>query len=217
MISSLEKLQKDAWRTSSARYNAARRLRRRELFATVSFALMSALTVAIAFIQRVYAIPASFADNYLSTVSALLGIFLLTLTLVEWGAKTGSVAESLHQNAEKLNSFWRKVAFRLASARSGAHLAWPDVQTLADEYDALKADSRYNHEPVDDAFFRTHHQTEFSVVGGRSQAATWIQWQFASIWYIAGLWLLLVVLAGPLFSKDLWRPQEGQVAPKAER
>src|SRR5437763_4400594 len=98
MNSSLEKLKKDIWRTSGARYNAARRLRRREFFATVSFALMSSFTVAIAFAQKIYAKPQTPADDYLTFVSALLGIFLLTLSLVEWGAKTGSKSDALHEN-----------------------------------------------------------------------------------------------------------------------
>lgn len=206
MIPSLEKLQKDAWRTSSDRYNAARRLRRREFFATVSFALMSALTVAVAFIQRVYTAPSSSADNYLSTVSASLGIFLLTLTLVEWGAKTGSMAESLHQNAEKLNTFWRKIAFRIASSQSTAPITWSDVQALGAEYDALKADCRYNHEPIDDAYFCAHHQIDFGIVSWWSETITWIKWQSSSIWYIAGLWIILALLAWPLFDKDFWKP-----------
>lgn len=206
MIPSLQILQKDAWRTSSARYNAARRLRRRESFATVSFALMSALTCAIAFAQRVYAPPASPADNYLSTVSASLGIVLLTLSLVEWGAKPGSVAESLHENAEKLNAFWRKVGLKVASVTGGASLTWLEVQALADEYDILKAATRYNHEPVDDAQFRACHQNDYPGMGKLSRIFIWGQWQFSSVWYIGALWLFLILLAVPLLDKDKWKP-----------
>ncbi|TYQ03524.1 UNVERIFIED_ORG: hypothetical protein JN05_05093 [Zoogloea ramigera] len=206
MLPSLEKLQKDAWRTSSARYNAARRLRRRESFATVSFALMSALTCAIAFAQRVYAQPSSPADNYLSTVSASLGVVLLTLSLVEWGAKPGSIAEALHENAEKLNAYWRKVALKVASVQGGVTLTWSDVQTLADEYDILKAASRYNHEPVDDAYFRASHQSDFPGMPKLKQLLTWMRWQFSSIWYISALWIFLVLLGWPLSDKAMWKP-----------
>ena len=207
MIPTLQKLQKDAWRTSGARYNAARRLRRREFFATVSFALMSALTVAAAFIQRVYAQPASNADNYLSTFSASLGIFLLTLSLIEWGAKPGAISEALHLNAEKLSAFWRKVAFKISAVQSGQQMLWPEVQALLDEYDALKADCRHNHEPLDDAYFKTHHRADYPDAPGVRK--TWWQWQFSSVWYIAVLWMLLLALASPLFfSECMWKPCE---------
>lgn len=210
MIPSLEKLQKDAWRTSSARYNAARRLRRRELFATVSLALMSALTVAIAFIQRIYATASSYADNYLTTISASLGIILLTVSLVEWGYKTGSMAEALHQNAEKLNNFWRKIAFQIAAHKAGGPLTWNDVKGFADEYDIIKADCRYNHDPIDDAYFRAHHQNEFISLTLWEMAKKWIIWQASSLWYFALLWLLLILLALPLFSKNSWQAPKEQ-------
>lgn len=206
MIPTLQKLQKDAWRTSGARYNAARRLRRREFFATVSFALMSAFTVAVAFIQRVYAQPSSSADNYLSTFSASLGIFLLTLSLVEWGAKTGAISEALHLNAEKLNAYWRKVAFKISAVQSGQPLSWPEVQALLDEYDILKADCRHNHEPLDDAYFKIHHRAEYP--DAPDEKKTWWRWQFSSVWYIAVLWLFLIILAIPLFRSSMWNSND---------
>jgi hypothetical protein len=201
MIALLEKLQKDAWRTSSNRYNAARRLRRREFFATVSFALMSSLTAAIAFIQRVYTTPDSSTDKYLSTVSASLGIFLLTLSLVEWGAKTGSVAESLHLNAEKLNTFWRKIAFQIGSATPNNPISSIDAQNLGLEYDALKADCRYNHEPIDDSYFRIYHTNVFGAVGLLRSIFIWLRWQLSSIWYIALLWIIISLLTIPLWNE----------------
>lgn len=167
---------------------------------------MSALTCAIAFAQRVYAAPASSADNYLSTVSASLGVVLLTLSLVEWGAKPGSVAESLHENAEKLNAFWRKVELKVASVKSGASLTWPEVQALADEYDILKVATRYNHQPVDDAHFRAYHQNDFPGMGKLNRVFIWGQWQFSSIWYIGALWVFLILLGLPLLDKNMWKP-----------
>ena len=164
----LTKLQTDAWRTSSARYNAARRLSRREFFATISLALLSAMTVAIAFIQRVYAPPSSEADNYFTALSASLGVFLLTISLVEWGARTGSIADALHQNAEKLNAMQRKIGIKIAAMAAGNSLSWDDTQALSDEYEAIKADCRHNHQPIDDEYFRAKQRTaaEFCDASG---------------------------------------------------
>jgi hypothetical protein len=215
MIDALKTLQKDAWRTSSARYNAARRLRRRETFATVSLAFMSALTVAIAYLQKVYATSAMPADNYLSTVSAALGVFLLTVSLVEWGTKTGAVAETLHGNAEKLNGFWRRVRLAVSASESGSPPTMPtlqDVQKYQLEYDALKADCSHNHLPIDDLFFRADHRFAPEFLNGRPAPSmnaleagiAWCRWQISSIWYIAGIWLLLAALLLPLFSETMW-------------
>lgn len=206
MIDALKTLQKDAWRTSSARYNAARRLRRRELFATVSLALMSALTVAMAFLQKVYAAPLMPADNYLSTVSAALGIFLLTVSLVEWGTRTGAVADALHKNAENLNGFWRRVAL-LVAANNTTPQTLSQVQVLQAEYEALKAECPHNHLPIDDLFFLANHRgaPELPSLNRLQCALAWGRWQIASVWYIAGIWLLLVAMLLPLCDKTMWK------------
>lgn len=216
MIDALKKLQKDAWRTSSARYNAARRLRRRETFATVSLAFMSALTVAMAYLQKVYATSAMPADNYLSTISAALGTFLLTVSLVEWGTKTGTVAEALHGNAEKLNGFWRRIALTVAAHTSSAAPTVPTLQEVEKfqlEYDKLKAECPHNHLPIDDLLFRANHRFSADLLDGRTAplmngpevCLAWCRWQISSIWYIAGIWLLLAALLVPLFKDTMWK------------
>lgn len=222
MINTLKKLQTDAWRTSSARYNAARRLRRRENFATVSLALMSALTVAMAFMQRVYAEPSSPADNYLSVISAALGVLLLTVSLVEWGAKTGAIAEVLHQNAEKLNGFQRKVAVQISTLNSGAPFTWSEVNSLIAEYEVLKADCRHNHSPLDDDFFRSGHAMAPEFLKNGSEPvftafevlSIWVRWQMASLWYFAAMWIALVLLFLPLCEKSKWKKPPSDNAPQ---
>lgn len=211
MNQTLENLKTDAWRTASARYNAARRLRRRETFATVSLAFMSSLTIAMAFLQRVYATGTP-ADNYITFISAALGIFLLTVSLVEAGAKTGAVAEALHQNAEKLNGFRRRVGVELASKVQGS-VTHDDVKRLNDEYEAIKDECQHNHLPVDDLYFRSHHvnapeflngqpgpsMTEAEVLSAKRS------WNIAGLWYIAAIWLLLVASLSPLLIPYMWR------------
>jgi hypothetical protein len=210
MIQTLQKLKTDAWRTASARYNAARRLRRREIFATISLALMSSLTVAMAFLQRVYATGTP-ADNYITAVSGTLGIFLLTVSLVEWGARTGAVAEVLHQNAEKLNGFSRRVGIEIV-ANTHTPLTFDDVKRLNAEYEAIKDDCQHNHLPLDDLYFRSHHLDAPEFLNGRPGPAMtrgevvwiWCKWQSASLWYIAAIWFLLVSMLVPLFTGKMW-------------
>lgn len=206
MIALLEKLQTDVWRTAGARYNAARRLRRRESFATVSLALMSSATVAVAFIQRVYASPSSPADNYLTVVSGALGVLLLTVSLIEWGARTGAMAEALYQNAEKLNSFRRRIELTIASEKQTASSNQRDlVKNLADEYEIIKTDCLHNHIPLDDDYFRLQHKNAPEFSKHAVPCSTWCRWQIASVWYITGLWLFLIFLISPLMTGDMWK------------
>ena len=212
MIPSLEKLRTSAWRTASARYNAARRLRRRENFATVSVSFMSALTVVMAFLQRLYAVGTP-ADNYLTAVCGALGIFLLTLSLVEWGARTGAIAEALHKNAEKLNGFSRKVDIEIA-AHAHAPIIFDVVRDLNSEYKAIKDDCHHNHLPIVDLYFRIHHLNAQEFLNGRPGPAmdkfevmwVWCRWQTASTWYIAVIWTGLLLVLLPLLMPAMWYP-----------
>lgn len=196
----LQSLRTQAWRTSGARYNAARRLKRRELFSTVSLAMFSALSIAVAFIQRIYASqPGSALDNYLAALSVCLGVFLLAISLMEWGAANGAKADALHRNAEDLNAFQRKLAQRLAQLDAGAELIWDTVEELRKEYEIIKERCSHNHAPLDDLLFRAVHRAsnEFLRSAGESALGDWearwvvFRWHFASVWYFALFWLVI--------------------------
>src|SRR5438270_12775323 len=93
----LQSVRTAAWKTSSARYNGARRLAGRELFGVVSMALFSVGTVVIAFVQRVYTAPGSPVDNYVTTISAVLGVLLLAISLAWWGLRNDTKSDALYR------------------------------------------------------------------------------------------------------------------------
>lgn len=197
----MRSLRTQAWRTAGARYSAARRLRRRELFATVSLALFSALSIAVAFVQRIYAEQQGPAwDNYLTAVSVALGVFLLAISLMEWGARNGAQADALHRNAEALTAFQLKVAQRLSELDAGTPIAWPDVEALRIEYEDIKRECQYNHEPLDELQFRASKRLapEFAGPDGKPEiskaraAQVWVLWFFASVWYFALFWVAII-------------------------
>lgn len=206
----LADLRTKAWRTAGARYNAARRLRQREWLSMSSLALLSALTIAIAFAQKIYApAPGSPLDNYLSSVAAGLGVLLLVISLLEWGAAYGMRAQELHQNAEQLTSFHLKLAQKMAQADMGVELSVKDIDDLRLEYDEVKKKCSTNHLPRDDALFRAHHRLakEFRV-GGKDEGApkmgipealsTRFFWMASELWYFGVIWA--VVIAALLYS-----------------
>jgi hypothetical protein len=179
-------LRTTAWRTAGSRYNAARRLKRREFVSTVSLAFFSALTVALAFLQRIYTVqPGSSIDNYLTALSACLGVFILAISLIEWGAANGAKADALHRNAESLNAHSRKIEQILAEIDSGSQLTWVTVGELREEYEAIKKSCAHNHEPLDDSLFLSQRRmaTEFLVNGKPKMSAISANWIELRHWW----------------------------------
>jgi hypothetical protein len=153
----LETLRTQSWKTMGARYNAARRLRRRELVSTASIAMFSAISVALVILQKTYALEAgSSLDNYMTALSTLLALFILVISLVEWGARNGERAAALHANAEDLNAFQRKIDAKLAMA-NGQQIADQTLEELRGEYEEVKQRCPYNHEPIDLSCFHAQH------------------------------------------------------------
>jgi SMODS and SLOG-associating 2TM effector domain family 5 len=151
-----QSLQTQAWITMGARYNAARRLRRKDLLATFSIASFSAIGIALAVVQKVYVQKSTpELDSYITVVSACIGLFVLVISLIEWGASGAVKADALHRNAELLNQFQRKIEQDLASS-----LALDETLATArrQEYEDIKAVCAHNHEPVDDVLFRAQQR-----------------------------------------------------------
>lgn len=187
-----------AWRTAGARYNAARRLKQRETFSTVSLALLSALSVAAAVAQRIYAPqPGTPLDNYMTAVSIALGVFLLAISLLEWGAANGAKSDGLHRSAEELTAYQIKLKQILARLASGKVLSDAEVDELRLEYEAIKNRCPNNHAPRDDELFRAQQRKspEFATAQG-SQAmgelkafGIWLTWEWSTVWFFLLIWI----------------------------
>lgn len=196
----MAQLQTNSWRTAGARFNATRRLHMRDWFATLSIALFSAVSIGVVVYQKVYAIPASStADNYLTVMSVSLGLFIIVISLIEWGVAGGKKADALHRNAEKLNEFHRELSQIVAETLDGRHLDSEEITTLRKRYEAVKAECPYNHEPIDDAVFVAKHRTspEFSNDQGKPRI-NWLdsqlvklRWLLASVWYFGVFWIVI--------------------------
>lgn len=187
----LERLQTDAWRTSGARYNASRRLQRRDFFSTVSMALFSAATVAAAFCQKVYTRPGSQGEEFLTTAIVCIGIFLLAISLIEWGSASGAKAESLHRSAEDLNAFHRRVGLYKDRNSSIKDVTWNDVKNLLEEYEQVKNRSSQNHKPIDDALFVSANRRAPEFKGKNISA--WKAWSSKVLWVASSLWFMLIL------------------------
>lgn len=201
-------LRRMAWRTAGARYNAARRLRRREFVSVVSIALLSSLSVAIAFLQRVYSPRGGTPlDNYLTALAGCFGIFLLAISLVEYGARHGAKADALHQSAEDLTALHIEIAQRIAELNSESAVSADAVSALREKYEATKSRCRENHEPIDDRLFlaRQRLSKEFRGDNGEPRmsayASAWARsvWFLSSVWYLGLLWLAAIAATAGTF------------------
>ena len=197
----LADLRTTSWRTAGARYNAARRLQQREWLSTFSLAVLSALSIAVAFAQKVYAAtPGTPLDNYLSSLAVALGVFLLAISLMEWGAGYGARAEALYRNAELLTAFQLKLAQTLAQLDSGRSVTDKEVDDLRLEYEAVKDKCPYNHMPIDDALFRAQKRLakEFAdkngepLMGACMARLTRARWRTSELWFFGVVWILVL-------------------------
>jgi hypothetical protein len=207
----LAELRTRAWRTAGSRYNASRRLKMREWLSTSSLALLSALSIAVAFVQKVYS-PTSGTplDNYLSSLAIGLGVLLLVVSLLEWGAGYGARAEALYRNAELLTAFQIKLAQTIAALDSGTPATVESIDRLRLEYDEIKNKCTINHMPPDDALFRADHRLagEFARNGSPAMGAlealfTRIFWRLSEAWFFALIWLLVI----STLAYSLWIPK----------
>lgn len=202
-------LRTTVWRTAGARYNAARRLKRREFTSVLSLALLSSLSVAIAFLQRIYSPQGGTPlDNYLTALAGCFGIFLLAISLVEYGARHGAKADALHQSAEDLTALQLKIAQCMAELDSGFSVTWDSVSALRVEYETMKSRCRENHEPIDDRLFLSQRRfsAEFLGADGRplmnAIESAWARsvWSLSSLWYLALLWVAAIGAIAGTFS-----------------
>jgi hypothetical protein len=196
-------LRTTAWRTEGARFNAARRLKRRDLFATFSIGAFSAIGIGVTIVQKVYEITAgTSADKYLTAVSVCLGLSVIVVSLIEWGGGGTVKAEALFQNAQRLNAFQRKLGQILSEAGDGRVLSPNEVSNLREEYEQIKGECPHNHDPIDDQLFLAQRRddADFPVLFRRSPPnwldakATSLKSFISVVWYFGLFWTGIVLL-----------------------
>lgn len=201
-------LRTDVWRTSSARYNAARRLKRKELFSTISLALFSVQTIALAIIQKIYAKEFSSTgglDDYATSLSILAGILIIVISLMEWGSRNGSNADALYKNAEELNALQRSIYLEINKVEADSVESWKVAEEMLATYEQIKSRCDINHSPLDDRYFIASHRKspEFAnkKICGYEAGLVSSLWFLSSIWYYLFFWAGAAVAMVPVLTK----------------
>jgi hypothetical protein len=192
-----------AWRTAGARFNASRRLKLRDGFATFSIAGFSAISVVLAMVQRIYALQTGTAiDKYVTTLAVCIGLFVIIISLIEWGAGNSVRADALHRSGEELNAFQRKLEQRLSEAVDGPPCPAEEITALREEYEEIKGRCPYNHEPVDDLLFMAEHRLSPEFIDGSGNPTIsllegcWIKIRspLSATWYFGLFWIVIFIL-----------------------
>jgi hypothetical protein len=207
----LSELRTSAWSTSGARFNASRRLNRREWFATLSIACFAAIGVGLAILQKTYAFKSGTPiDNYVTVLAVCIGLFVIVISLIEAGAKNAVKAEALLLSAEELNMFQRKVAQVLAGCADGHELDVTEVDGLRREYEEMKMRCPFNHEPIDHVLFLAQRRLSPEFLSAERKTrigwcrARWVElvsvlsivWYFGLFWLVIGLLLWMTPWGG---------------------
>jgi hypothetical protein len=167
--------------------------------------MLSALSVAAAVAQRIYSpAPASPLDNYMTAVSIGLGVVLLAISLLEWGASYGAKSDSLYRNAEDLTAYQLKLAQVIAKMSTGEVMEGSAIDTLRVEYETIKDRCPYNHIPVDHELFRAQQRMapELGATIGKPVMTCWkaliikLYWEWSTIWFFLLVWILVLLSAG---------------------
>lgn len=182
------------WRTAGARFNAARRLKRRDWLSTISIAMFSIIGIFLPMMQRIYGFSAgSPIDNYYTALALSLSLFVLVISLVEGSENYRVRADRLQRNAEELTELRRSLEQKLARAKDTGQMSDEEVGTFRDQYEKVVQECPHNHDPIDDELFLVTHRlsTEFSVNG--KPRIGWVEAQCRQFWYwcrVAGFLIL---------------------------
>ena len=199
----LIELRTTTWSTSGARFNASRRLKRRDSIGMFSIAMFAAIGVGLSIVEKAYALhPGSQIDNYVTTLSICIGLFVIVISLIEWGSSSSLRADALYRNAEELNELQRRLAQLLAEISDGRKLEPSEVNTARADYENIKKACRFNHEPIDHQLFIADHRLSPEFLDGSGRPRTsWLRAQQIRLmsvvsigWYFGVFWVAILIL-----------------------
>lgn len=196
----LDSLSKAAWETSCARYNSSRRLKVREIFSTISLALIGLSGIALTLIQ--YFWGASLNPNFnifITAFSIILSMLLIIISLIEWGFASGAKSEALFRNAELLNEYERKVSlFKSSLKEEITEDDYKKIDNLRDEYEKIKSTCVFNHSPIDYEYHKIV-KNRYYIANTSESFSFWrilkgrIDYSISSIWGYLFIWLIVVM------------------------
>ena len=181
------------WKTKGSRFNAYRRLKRRQQVSIFSISVLSVYGISIPVIQSVLDTTSCPKTNNLYTVISLtLSVFILVLSLLEGANDYAGKSEKMHTNAVKISSLYSDLEVLLVRDQNPDSLS-EKVDAIQHRYSEIIEECPENHEPEDYLEFQVQHRNDFRL---SSLSCFWIKIRS----FIVNYWLYsLFVIAIPPF------------------
>jgi hypothetical protein len=151
------------WRTKGSRFNAYRRLKKRNNILTFVTSFSSVHLLAIGILQLTNLITLSNKQSeLLSFISITLSIIILTYSLIENGKEHGLKSEMHHLCGIELDRIYTQL--EMLEKEDVV-----EVTKLASNYNLVTEKYLLNHETIDDQFFQLQHLNDFTVMNSKSK------------------------------------------------
>lgn len=151
------------WKTKGSRFNAYRRLKRRQQVSIFSISVLSVYGISIPVIQAVIDTTSCPKTNNLYTVISLtLSVFILVLSLLEGANNYAGKSEKMHTNAIKISSLYSELEVLIAINRTPESLG-DGVDNIQRRYSEIIEECPENHEPEDYLEFQIQHRKDFRL------------------------------------------------------
>ncbi|CAM2823641.1 SLATT domain-containing protein [Pseudoalteromonas distincta] len=150
-----EQLNNRIWRTKGSRFNAYRRLAKKNSTLTFVTSCSSIHLLAISILQLTNLVSISVNQSrWLSFISIIISIIILAYGLYENGKEHGLKSERHHSCGIELDGCYSKLQFIEDNETS-------KVIDIADEYNQITAKYLLNHETIDDLYFKLQNPDDF--------------------------------------------------------
>lgn len=144
------------WRTKGARFNAYRRLEKKNSALTFITSFSSIHLLAIAILQLSSLVPLSAEQSkLLNFISITISIIILAYSLFEGGKEHGLKSERHHLCGIELDRCYSRLQHITDDGTS-------ELIKLTDEYNDVTEKYLLNHDSVDDEFFQLQNPNDFA-------------------------------------------------------
>ena len=163
-----ENLNSRIWQTKGSRFNAYRRLAKRNSILTFVTSLSSIHLLSIGIIQLSHLIIITpNQSQWLSFTSIILSIIILAYSLFESGKEHGLKSEKHHLCALELDKCYSKLQFITQDKIT-------ELSKLAEDYNEIKQKHLLNHEPIDNDYFQLEHLNDFDEMKSKNVIKRWM-------------------------------------------
>ncbi|GAB0111673.1 hypothetical protein PA7559_29430 [Pseudoalteromonas distincta] len=148
------------WRTKGSRFNACRRLERKNGTLTFVTSCSSIHLLAIGIIQLTNLIDITkHQSDWLSFISIILSIIILAHSLHENGKEHSLKSQRHHSCGIELDRCYSKLQYASDS----------EVKEISEEYNKITEKYLLNHETIDDLYFQLQNPNDFPLIASRSR------------------------------------------------